>query len=183
MSGGFEWAGSNFTDPDGKIGIYSVAASHSTKLAVGDVVVLTGTADADEIQQVDAATAGADVLGVIVGFVPDYSTENFTSSGLAASTAGKVYVNTDPRAEYMVDCDETLAAADVGLNANIAATEASLSGGLMISNMEIDSSTKAATATLQFRIVKRLPGSDGTIGDRALVRLNESSIIAGALGV
>lgn len=184
MSGGFKWVGSDHSDPSGKIKKFSVDAGHSTLLSIGDAVVPTSTADANEVPGCDAATAGADLLGIIVGFEPDFATENFTATGLAASTAGYALVNTDPRAEYEVDVSNgPLAAADVQLNADLVATEATTSGGITTSNMTLNDTGAAATATLQFRILKRLPDADGVMGNRARVRVNESSIISGALGV
>lgn len=103
MSGGFKWVGSLSDDPTGKIKTYGVDASHSTRLAVGDLVAITGTADSDGRQQVDAATAGSAATGVIVSVTPNFATEAFTDTGLPASTAGEVRVNTDPRAQYEAD--------------------------------------------------------------------------------
>jgi hypothetical protein len=124
------------------------------------------------------------VTGVIVGIAPDFTTESFSDVKIAASTAGSVIVNVDPEAEYEVDVTgTTLAAADVGLNINIAATAATTSGGLTRSNMVVDSATKATTATLQFRIVRLATSAAGVLGDRCVVRLNKSSANLGATGV
>lgn len=185
MPGGFKAVGSVFNEPDGKIKTFDVASSHATLLAPGDVVTLTGTATATtSVPQVDASTAGQAVTGVVVGVVPTYSTETLNSAGLAASTAGTVYVLTDPLAYYEVDVSNgPLTVADVGLNANLVATAATLSGSLAISNMTLNATGKATTSTLQFRIEKLLTDSSGTLGNRALVRVNSSTYITGTTGV
>lgn len=184
MPGGFKWVGSLSDDPTGKVETYGVAAGHATRLAIGDVVTVTSTSAADGTPQVDAVAAGADVTGVIVAIDPNFATESFTDMGLPASTAGTVKVNTDPRALYEVDVENgPLAIADTNLNANLVANAATQSGGLTISNMTLNATGKATTATLQFRIKRLLVGSDGVLGSRALVQLNESTNIAGATGV
>lgn len=184
MPGGFLCTGSLQSGYDGKGRTYRVPSSHASLLAIGDAVLETGTATSDGFPQVDAATAGSIVTGVIVGIVPDYSTESFGDIRLPASTAGTVIVNTDPDAEYEVDVSNgPLVAADVGLNANLVATAATTSGGLTRSNMTLNSTGKATTSTLQFRIVRLLVGPDGVLGSRALVRLNVSTASNGATGV
>jgi len=184
MSGGFKWVGSLSDNPTGRIKTFSVAAGHASRLAIGDVVTVTSTSAADGTPQVDAVAAGADVTGVIVAIDPNFATEAFTDMSLPASTAGTVKVNTDPRAYYEVDVENgPLVITDTNLNANLVANVATVSGGLAMSNMTLNATGKATTATLQFRIEKLLVGDDGVLGSRALVQLNESTNIAGATGV
>jgi len=184
MPGGFKWVDTLSGDPHANGLTFDVAASHSTRLAPGDVARITGTANTTTfLAGIDAAAAGQSITGVISNVDPSFATENFTDTGLAASTAGTVKVNVDPFAIYEVDCSATLAATDVGLNADIVATAASLSGGISISNMTLDSSTKATTNTLQFRIVGLLPDAAGVVGNRARVMINNSTNKAGATGV
>lgn len=184
MPGGFNWVGSLSDDATGRIKKYSVASTHATRLAMGDAVTVTTTSAADGTPQVDAVAAGADVTGIIVGIAPKFDTEAFTDMSLPASTAGEVYVNTDPRAWYEVDVENgPLLIADTNLNCNLVANAATVSGGLAISNMTLNATGKNTTATLQFRVVQLLVGSDGVLGSRARVQLNESTNIAGATGV
>lgn len=184
MAGGFTWVGSYSDDPHGKIRSYDVASSHATRLGLGDVMRITGTGNSTSgLSGIDAAAAGQSITGVLVGVDFQVSTESFLDTGLAASTAGTVKVNSDPFALYTVDTSATLAVADIGLNADIVATAATQSGGLTISNMTLDSSTKATTNTLQFRIIGILPDDAGTLGNRALVMVNNSTQKAGATGV
>lgn len=185
MPGGFKAVGSVMIEPDGKIKTFDVPSSHASLIAPGDVVTLNGTATATtSVPQVDASTAGQAVTGVVVGIVPNYATETLNAVGLPASTAGSVYVLADPMAYYEVDVSNgPLAVADVGLNANLVATAATLSGGLAISNMTLNATGKATTNTLQFRIEKLLTDSAGVLGNRALVRVNSSTYITGTTGV
>jgi len=184
MPGGFSWVGSESDDPRGKLKTFTVAAAHATRLSPGDAVVITATADANGLQQVDAAAAGAAFTGIIASVVPNFATEAFTDVGLAASTAGTVIVNTDPRAIYEVDVSNgPLVLADVGLNTPLVATASTVSGGLSISNMTVNSTGKATTATIEWRVVKLVTGSDGVLGSRCQVRANNTTSIAGAAGV
>lgn len=182
---GFFFTGTGFDDPHGKLERFDVAAAHATRLAIGDLVRITGTASAvTGVAQVDAPTAGQSVTGVISGIVPGFATENFTDTGLAASTLGSVLVQCDPRAEYEVDVvNGPLAVTDVGLNATYVPTAATNTAGYTQSNMVLNATGVATTSTLPFRIIKIMAGSDGVFGSKALVRLNETTMIAGATGV
>lgn len=181
---GFERIGNALSgDYTGRVNTYYIATA-GQNYAIGDVVVLGGTSHTDGTPTVVAASQGAAITGVIVGFKPDFSDENFSSIGLASGASGYVSVADDPDGTFEVECDATLAAADVGLNAEAVVTAPTVSGNLYISNMEIDSSTKATTNTLHFRIVKLLNGAtSGTLGDRAIVKINNSTSNTGTTGV
>jgi len=185
MSGGFKFIGSIGYSPDGKLQRYDVDAAHATRISIGDVVRISGTATAATgVGQVDTATATQSVTGVVSGVVPNFATENLTDTGLAATTAGSLLVQIDPMAEYEVDVSNgPLLVADVGLNVDLVATAASLSGGLTVSNMTVNATGKNTTNTLPFRVVALTTGSDGVLGSRCVVRVNNSTIITGATGV
>ena len=179
-------SGSGINEPRGRVNSYGVAAGHAGILAIGDFVTLTGTANATTgVAEVDIGVAGSPLLGQIAGFIPDFSTENFTDAGgLPASTAGTALVLDDPRAEYIADVSNgPLLVADVGLNVNLLATVATKSGGLTISNMNVNATGKAVTNTLNFQVLALLPDDAGVLGNRALVRLNSTQMITGAAGV
>ena len=185
MPSGFQPVASVQYEPDGKLYTFDVPASHASLIAVGDVVRINGAATAlTSVPQVDVATAGQTISGVVVAIAPQFSTENLTAGGLTASTFGTVVVCADPGQIYNVAVSGgTLAVADVGLNIDIAATAATLQGSLAVSNMTVNAATKATTNTLQFRIEKLLPDSAGVLGNRAIVRTNNSTFIAGQTGV
>lgn len=173
-------------DHNGKLETYTVDAAHATIIAPGDVVVITGTSDALGISEVDAAAQGAAVTGVVAGVVPQFAGENLTETGLPALTAGKVMTQIDPNLNFIVSVTGgALAADDVGLNADADITAATKTGGLTVSNMALDSTTKATTDTLQFRIVGLVPDpSTGAVdGLTARVRFNNTTTRSGATGV
>lgn len=185
MAGGFKYVGTDAQDPIGKIKRFNVDSGHATRLAIGDAVRITGTATAvTGIQEVDAAAAAQSITGIIAGVVPSYSTEALTDTGLVASVAGTVLVQTDPLALYEADVSNgPLAVADVGLNVDLVATASTLSGGMSLSNMTINATGKATTSTLQFRVIKLLTSSAGVLGDRVLVRINNTTTVTGTTGV
>lgn len=170
-------------DYTGKLRRFHVDVAHAGILSVGDAVKLTGTAHTDGVAEVDIASQGAAIAGVIASFEPRIEGEALSDTGLPATTANYVNCHVSQDTLFIVDCDETLGVADVGLNADALVTVATKSGGMTTSNMEIDSSTKAATSTLHFRIVQLREGDDGTLGDRAVVRFNGLSSHTGTTGV
>lgn len=171
-------------DTCGKLFSYGVDAAHATILAIGDVVVLTGTGAADGTAEVDAAAAGAPLTGIIAGFDPIYEGEQLSDTGLPATTGGTAHCHVAQYNMYVADVSNgPLLVADIGLNADIVATAATKTGGLTTSNMTINASTKAATQTLQFRIVALKEDSAGVLGNRALVRVNATTTSDGAAGV
>ena len=171
----------------GKVSTYDVAVGHSTLLAIGDFVTITGTATvATGVALADASSAGGLITGTIVGFTPNIS--NLEQKGLPASTAGSVKVQVDPDALYELEISGApLTVVDVGSNADVVVTAATTSGNLVRSNMTLNGSGVAGSgATAQVRIVGLVPPTDGTvigaIGNLAIVRINESTV-KGVVGV
>lgn len=159
---------------------YYVTSAHAGSIFTGDPVIITGSADANGVPTVDIASAGATnrITGFVVGFQPD---ANIVANGyLPASTAGYVIVADDPN-----DCFElqatTLAAADIGLNANLAAGTGARATG---SGWYIDTSGAGSGATLQMRILAISPAADNALGQycKVLARINlptEAGIASG----
>jgi hypothetical protein len=180
MAGGFRpiqaRSGHSYT---GKIETYAVDATHATLLAVGDLVIETGNLDASSgLSEVDAASAGGLITGVIVAVDPNIS--NLEQKGLPASTAGTVKVAVDK--DMLLEAETsggTFAVTDVGGNLPIVATAATASGGLVNSNMTIDATGAASSATDQIRIVG-VKDSDtltfpAAAGTTLICRINEST--------
>lgn len=167
----------------GKLDTYKVSGSHASRLAIGDVVVLTGTADTDGVAFVDAASdVDGQILGIIDSFIVNPS--NLLTTGLEASVASSARVIIDPNAVYEVDVvNGPLLVANVGLNIAMDVTAATLSGGLTISNMAVDQDDLSSTAPYPFRIEAMLEDSAGVLGNRARVSVNNSSLNAGTIGV
>lgn len=171
-------------DVSGKIKRFWVNSS-SIKIGVGDVVVITGDAHSTKgIQGVDQGVANTANTGVVVGVEPQFSGESLSTTYLGSSTEGYVYVNTDPHALYEVEvANGPLTAAQAGLNVPLVNTEGTVSGGLFTSNNKVNATGIATTSTLPFRVVKILEDSDGTYGNKAVVRVNESTSNLGATGI
>ena len=187
MTGGFQLSRTQSQgDVTGKQFTYDVEDTHSTLLAPGDVMRITGTATAAPSgrPQIDSATATQSITGVLFSVDPNFAGEALSETGLLASTFGTVKVDVDPHALYEVDVSNgPLVVANVGLNADLVAAAATKTGGLSISNMTINATGVAATQTLPFRIVALLTSDAGVFGDRALVRINNSTLSDGATGV
>ncbi len=187
MAGGFrpvqDLSGHSYT---GKVQTFAVDATHATLLAVGDLVIETGNLDAATgISEVDAASAGGLITGVIVAIDPNFS--DLEAKGLAASTAGTVKVAVDP--DLLLEAETlggTLALTDVGGNLDATVTAATASGGLVNSNMVVNTTGAATSATAQLRIVGVKDSGDITfpapVGTTVICRINESTI-GGAVGV
>jgi hypothetical protein len=173
------------SDHNGKLESFSVDAAHATLLAPGDVIRITGTADAEGRSGADAAAASQSITGVIAGVEPQYVGENLTETGLPALTAGVIRCQIDPEVNYIADVTNgTLAVTNVGQNINLVATAATKTGGLTRSNMSVDAATAATTASLPFRIVGLVQNESGVVdGTKARVRINNSTAKAGATGV
>lgn len=174
MAGGFrpiqDISGNGYT---GKVQTFAVAAAHSTLLAVGDLVRITGTADANGVAEVDAATAAQTLTGCIVGI--DYDISNLERKGLPALSAGTVKVATDRNMLMEAESSTTVALNDVGGNADIVATAASASGNLVNSNMTVNT-TAPGGATAQIRIEGIKDAADGlATGTTLFCRINEST--------
>ncbi len=180
MAGGFrpiqDRSGHSYT---GKVETYAVDATHATLLSVGDLVVETGALDAATgISEVDATAATALITGVIVGI--DFNMSNLEQKGLAALTAGTVKVATDK--DMLLEAETsggTFALTDVGGNLDIVATAATQSGGLVNSNMTINATGAASSATAQIRIVGVKDSGSITypapVGTTLICRINEST--------
>lgn len=183
---GFEFSRTHSQgDVTGKQFQYNIPATDSVRYAPGDVVVITGDADSDGISQVVAAgaTTGG-ITGVIFSVDPTFEGEALSNTGRTPSINSFVNVNVDTQALYEVDvANGPLVVANTGLNIGIVADAATLSGGLTVSNMTVDASTDAVTVTLPFTIVRLLEDDDEVLGNRALVRVNNSTLNPGSLGI
>ncbi len=189
MAGGFrpvqDLSGSDYT---GKVQTFAVDATHASILAVGDLVVETGNLEAATgLSEVDAITAGTGnlITGAIVAI--DRNISDLEQSGLPASTAGTVKVASDPN--LLLEAETlggTFALTDVGGNLPVTVTAATASGGLVNSNMVVNTTGAALSTTEQVRVVGVKDSADITFpaaaGTTLIVRINESTI-NGAVGV
>lgn len=171
----------------GAANTYYVPASDGTALFIGDPVILAGSADtAGTAPTVTRASAGATnrITGVVVGFQPS---PDFVPYGYRpALTAMYVLVADDPYIEYAIQADaDGIAAAQVGLNANL--TAGSGSTATKRSGFILDGTTPADDVTYQLRILGLEPQINNEVGAYAdvLVRINlpTEAGIASGLGI
>lgn len=141
---------------------YCIPSTDNNAFAVGDPVVIAGSADANGVPTITLATAGTgnQVLGAIVGGAGALSYGSMEgipadSPIVIPATKTRAYYVTvadDPNIIFEIQEDNDasdLAAADTGLNCNL------ISGANngYISGWQLDSSSKAAGATLQVRLL------------------------------
>lgn len=182
---------------NGQANIYYVPSSDGTALFVGDPVKLAADANSQGIQQVTKATAGAAVLGVVVGvintkFDPVAGSMSGGSVSLdtpvyrPASTGQYVLVCDAPDVVYEVEAvtgsnaSYSFAVADVGLNADLATVAGSTVTGT--SAAALNMATAAATATLQWKILGVVQRPDNEItgaNTKVLVKINNAQLSAG----
>jgi len=163
---------------NGQFNTYVLLAADGTATFVGDLVKLSGTADATgayaSVNQA-AASGTTGVLGVVVGFEVDPTTIN-SPMYRTASTLRKVYVADAPDLIFEVEADgggAELAITDVGRDADILVGAGSTTTGM--SGMQLDSSTAATgTTTFPLRLVGFSARVDNEIGAdaKALVMIN-----------
>lgn len=182
---GFKWVGSmSQGDLNGKVKQYAVTSSHAGVLGPGDVVLITAASNTAGEPTVDTGTANSANTGIITSVSPNIASEALSQTWLSASTAGYVQVNVDPFALWVADVSNgPLAAADVGLNLPAVVTAGTPSGSIWVSNMGVNATGKATTATLPFKLVALLEDDDGVLGNRALVMTNASTYNIGATGI
>lgn len=147
--------------------------SQAADIGIGDCVTVTGTANtsdiavttgkvggltrfkAGQLRAVVRSTAGdANMITGVVQNVAYNPTVAFGSTAPYHVSGGSdvLYVDDDPSSIFEIECDATIAAADVNLNANLdsGATVDSYTGR---SNLKLSVSSKGADATKQLTIL------------------------------
>jgi hypothetical protein len=182
---------------NGQSNIYATAAADGTALFVGDPVKLAADGNAQGIQIVTKATAGAAVLGVVVGVINtklDPVAGSMSGGSITldtpvyrpASTAQYVLVCDSPDVVYEVEAVTgsnaaySFAVADVGQNADLATVAGSTTTGT--SAAALDMSTKNTTATLQWKVMGVVQRPDNEItgnNTKVLVKINNAQLGAG----
>lgn len=168
----------------GAYNIYTLLAADGTATFVGDLVKLSGTADATgHHASVAQAAAGDAVIGAVVGFVVDPTNLN-TPQYRLASTLRYVMVADSPDLVFECESDgggAELAITDVGRACNILVGSGSTTTGQ--SGMQLDSSTAATnTATFPLKLLGFSARVDNEIGAdaKALVIINAHQLTSGA---
>jgi hypothetical protein len=179
---------------------YAVQTTPTTDIFIGDLVESAGntllTPKMGNLIEavVEETGAAGSLLGVVVGIFDEdfFPINNMDTADAGNGTiAGYLAVADDPMQEYVAQEDgvvSSLVAADMGLNVNAISTHAgSTSTG--ISGMEIDSSSKATTATLAMQLLRPHPDDSlsaaGAAGNhcRFIVKLNSAFMGSNVVGV
>lgn len=185
MPGGFKLANTDSQgDVTGKQKTFSVLAATTEVIASGDLVRIAGTANAQGVANVAIAPTGTASTGVVMSVDATIAGESLSTTHHVSGTLGTIKVNVDPNATYIVDvANGPLLITEVGLNAPAVVTEATVSGALAPSVMQVNATGVATTSTLPLHIVALLEDADGVLGNVALVRLNATTVAPGATGV
>lgn len=166
---------------NGQVNRYMIPAADGTAVNVGDLVILTAsTPIVDPVTGgvypavVRASTStttpvtGAAIVGAVVGFIPDYTNLNLSNVRLA-STYRIALVSDATDLVYAAPQDAVggvIAAASVGLNANLVPGVTSTTGGVA-SGMSVDSSSVTTTSTAPLRIVGVTAAPDNDVTSTA----------------
>ena len=136
---------------------------------------------------IDKATAGDTnaITGVVVGFAAD--PDNLSLIHRPTGTERIAFVCDDPFVIYEIQGDSagTLAAANIGLNANLIFTHSG-STGTGLSGAELNTSTEAVTATFQLKVLRAVNREDNDVTlvhAKYEVLINNHNLMPGTLGI
>lgn len=172
--------------------VYCIPSTDTNAYAIGDPVVLAGSADGNGVATVILATAGTSnlVTGVIVGWGIKYGSGNVDPANQTAVVPAiktKAYyplVEDDPNVIFEiqeVNSGTALTATEVSLNCSLVAG----TNNGYISGWQLDNSTEATTAALQLKLLGLVQRQDNAFGLAAkwLVLINNHSYRTGVVGV
>lgn len=181
---------------NGQAKTYYIASTDPNAFAIGDPVVLAGSADANGVPSVTLATAGGAnlVLGPIVGMggkayggaigVNPLGNQDTTVIPATKTVGYYVLVADDPSIIFSV-CEDSsgtpFTAAEVGLNCSL---KAGTNNGY-VSAWVLDNSTEATTSALQMKILGLEQASDNALGLNArwLCLINNHCFKASQAGI
>jgi len=162
---------------------YEIADNQAGTIFQGDLVVLT----AGYISRFLPATHTA-AVGVFNGcnyIDPTTGKPTFKNfyPGSVNITSGKIIADVidDPSQLFLIQCDASIAAADIGKNADVIGTGGSTTTG--VSTMELNSSTLATTAALNLKTVGLYNVPSNEIGTNAVVVVKINEHVYGSAGV
>ena len=162
QGGGYHSGGGN---------LYAVAAGDSQVLAIGDLVVRTGTATAEGVPivtQITAGTGNAITGSMISRTNGDGTLLQDDTLNTVASTLQYILVEDDPSATFEAQMNGAFAITDVSNNANVIVGTSTVDGK---SIMEVNSSGITTTATLQVKILRLLRAIDNIVDANARVEV------------
>ena len=162
---------------------YEIADNQAGTIFQGDLVVLT----AGFISRFLPASHTA-AVGVFNGcnyIDPTTGKPTFKNfyPGSVNITSGKIVADVidDPNQLFLVQCNASIAATDIGKNADVVGTGGSTTTG--ISSMELASSTLATTAALNLKVVGLYNDVNNEYGTNAVVVVKINEHVYGSTGV
>lgn len=171
---------------NGQTQLFSLLAADATVVGVGDIVNWGGTADANGVASITRATSDAGTpIGVVVGFLPDYSNLYLPSQYRLASTNRYAFVCTDPTVVYEVQAGAAMAITAIGMNMGVNYTAVNTATGL--SAMTALGGAGAVTATLPLKVLGVVQRPDSDMSDstnwKLHVTLNTANLAGNTVGV
>lgn len=165
---------------------FALLAADSTVVGIGDIVNWGGTADANGVASITRATSDAGLpVGVVVGFVPDYTNLALPSQYRLASTARYAFVCVDPTVVYEVQAGASTAITAVGMNMGMNYTAVNTATG--VSAMTALGGAGATTNTLPLKVLGTAQRPDQDMSDplswKLLVTLNTANLAGNTTGV
>lgn len=175
---------------------YYINSTYATALFVGDPVIkvaggsnaaAVGNFPIGTLPEIQKATAGDGnaITGVIVGFLPLPTNLGLTYN--TASTERVALVCDDPNVVFEIQADGAIAAATVGLNANLIYTHSgSTTTGRSGAELDTTSDGPDADASNQLTILRVVNRSDNyaaTAFTKVLVSINQHTELTGAIGI
>ena len=160
----------------------SIIATDTTAVFIGDVVALDGSSNGGYPGVTQAAAGGGNTYyGVVTSFEadPDALSDQYRK----ASTLRYCNVASLIDTEFEAQDDGTITAASSGLNCDLIVAAGSTTYG--VSGMEIDSTTEAATSTLDLQLVRPVDRADNdasTANSKWIVRFNRPRTAQSGLG-
>lgn len=157
----------------GKVQTYAFLAADGNQMALGDAVIVSGTASADGVASITRANGGTgtEITGIIEGFAPDLS--NLELKGRTASTARLAQIQIDPNAVYELEIGSVLAITDVEANFLLTPTGPTTTGSLVRSAMV----SGAADASGPLRLVGLKADPDGVLALGAVGNIGYFTVI------
>lgn len=151
--------------------------STSANLTIGEFVEpgVAGSQGIPYVQRLTGTGESKSIVGLVCGF--DFDVNNLTSVGFTGGGPDRVaYLAIDPNLLFEGDVSGAiLTPANIGHGFNVAVGSVTVSGGLMLPGMLVNSTAPTETVVTNLRITDILTGSDGVFGSRVQFRINYSS--------
>ena len=162
---------------------YQIADNQAGTIFQGDLVVLTGGFISKFLPASHTAAVG--VFNGCNYNDPTTGKPTFSNfyPGSVNITSGQISADVldDPNQLFIVQCDASIAATDIGKNADVIGTGGSTTNG--ISTMELNSATLANTAALNLKVVGLYNDVNNEFGTNAVVVVKINEHVYGSAGV